>query len=1090
MNQIKLLKLTFVLSILFSFTQISSAQYYWVNGTGNWSQFASHWATTSGGNTFHTTSPTKEDDVFFDENSFSEDGQTVVLDDKSYCKSMTWTTTRAVEFNSQNHSLDILGSLVLQSQVQYKLSSVKFDSQNTVETIQSNGATFGANIYLYGSAEFKLLDDLSASVIWLSNCAFTTNDYNINLNRFRITGSPTVNLGSSFIHCSRWEDSGFNADINTGTSTISTNTFLIKDGNYGKVIYNNVVFENKGKIQGSGIFNKISVNVTDIGAELIFDSGATIRCNELTANSDKVHPFSMYIAKGTGYATIQKDSGEINLSYVSLKDIHGEGGATFNANPGIDNGNNDGWIFTEITPYNYYWVGDEGDWSDLSHWATTSGGTTKYTSLPTKFDHVFFDKNSFTLPNQNVNIGMDLSINNFISTSDDEFNLTGETNVELIVNGDINLTKVQCNRVDIQIDCVHQASLNFGENEVKVVKLIGGGNYNFVTDAKIRHLYVYGGVLNTNDYNLDIGFNLSIYEDNVLNLGSSTIETRIFEVMRLSTPTINAGTSTIMVSGSFKGGDTTYHHIILKDKGRIYGDNTFSILEILPGTDAKFEFGKTQTITDELILNGTSTDYIHLSSTTEGSPTTLAKASGTITGNYLVLKDNIATGGATFTADKSIDLGNNMGWNIIKKASRDFYWIGGSGDWMDVNHWAISSGSTTLYNEVPSILDNVIFDENSFSADNQTVTIPTLSDLSFHTMDWSKVAYNVTLGGGLVIKLNVYGSLIFGEKITPNIKFINFLGNGEHEFEAGKDGNLGDATIITFDGDGIWDINSAINTDKIEYKHGTVNTNGNELHVSNTVFSSLRKKDINLGTTDYYASRFEFALYNDSLTINAGQATVFCEKYFTASKKSSNVLNIDIKKVHFVNPDIVGSIKSDIEIGILEIDPGKEISIDKDLEMTVSELIAKGNESKPIKIHSQEAGIQCSIKQVSGEVHGEYLELQDIEGLGGAKFYATNSTNLGNVTGWIFGPVSTSSPFYTNTKSYPNPTNDRIFIETTNTQKGNYEIYNSLGEMVETAAFENGHEILEIPMFQLNSGVYFVKIKRGNDFYQVRVLKE
>jgi hypothetical protein len=45
---------------------------------------------------------------------------------------------------------------------------------------------------------------------------------------------------------------------------------------------------------------------------------------------------------------------------------------------------------------NYYWVGGSGNWSDVTHWATTSGGSTFYTTPPTINDDVFFDASSFT----------------------------------------------------------------------------------------------------------------------------------------------------------------------------------------------------------------------------------------------------------------------------------------------------------------------------------------------------------------------------------------------------------------------------------------------------------------------------------------------------------------------------------------------------------------------------------------------------------------------------------------------------------------------------------------------------------------------
>ena len=55
----------------------------------------------------------------------------------------------------------------------------------------------------------------------------------------------------------------------------------------------------------------------------------------------------------------------------------------------------------------YYWVGGSGNWSDLNHWASTSGGGVHYLQVPTPTDDVFFDSKSFTAADQvvMVNVG-------------------------------------------------------------------------------------------------------------------------------------------------------------------------------------------------------------------------------------------------------------------------------------------------------------------------------------------------------------------------------------------------------------------------------------------------------------------------------------------------------------------------------------------------------------------------------------------------------------------------------------------------------------------------------------------------------------
>ena len=57
-----------------------------------------------------------------------------------------------------------------------------------------------------------------------------------------------------------------------------------------------------------------------------------------------------------------------------------------------------------LSAADYYWVGGNGNWSDITHWRTASGGTTQQNTVPSGADNVFFDANSFTGANQTVTI--------------------------------------------------------------------------------------------------------------------------------------------------------------------------------------------------------------------------------------------------------------------------------------------------------------------------------------------------------------------------------------------------------------------------------------------------------------------------------------------------------------------------------------------------------------------------------------------------------------------------------------------------------------------------------------------------------------
>lgn len=88
----------------------------------------------------------------------------------------------------------------------------------------------------------------------------------------------------------------------------------------------------------------------------------------------------------------------------------------------------------------YYWVGNNGNWSDFTnHWATSSGGGVFHTQAPTAADNVFIDANSFTLTGQTITMDvdglcLDLDFNgvtNSAAISTVGFNLTASGDVTL-----------------------------------------------------------------------------------------------------------------------------------------------------------------------------------------------------------------------------------------------------------------------------------------------------------------------------------------------------------------------------------------------------------------------------------------------------------------------------------------------------------------------------------------------------------------------------------------------------------------------------------------------------------------------------------
>lgn len=119
----------------------------------------------------------------------------------------------------------------------------------------------------------------------------------------------------------------------------------------------------------------------------------------------------------------------------------------------------------------YYWVGGTGNWSDLTHWATTSGGVVKHTIVPSQLNDVVFDANSFTAAGQTVTVNQAPFCKNFVwngVTNNPTFVTTG---YDLSIfgafrqlGGSFTFTQNSTNALTITDSLVVNANINFNKS--------------------------------------------------------------------------------------------------------------------------------------------------------------------------------------------------------------------------------------------------------------------------------------------------------------------------------------------------------------------------------------------------------------------------------------------------------------------------------------------------------------------------------------------------------------------------------------------------------------------------------------------------
>ena len=200
------------------------ADRYWFGDGGNWSDTA-HWGTASNGVGAPAAVPTNADDVYFDVNSFTIDGQTVTLTATSFCKAMDWagaTNTPTVAVGI--YRFDVYGSVTFIAAMVITNTTSLLLRFRATGTFTSNGQVFNtSHIYLIAGTT-TLADNFACLRFYHSGGTLVTggNDFTIAQWWVDGAGAKTIILGASAISVSQWIDnSGSNITVTANTATIT-----------------------------------------------------------------------------------------------------------------------------------------------------------------------------------------------------------------------------------------------------------------------------------------------------------------------------------------------------------------------------------------------------------------------------------------------------------------------------------------------------------------------------------------------------------------------------------------------------------------------------------------------------------------------------------------------------------------------------------------------------------------------------------------------------------------------------------------------------------------------------------------------------
>lgn len=328
-----------------------------------------------------------------------------------------------------------------------------------------------------------------------------------------------------------------------------------------------------------------------------------------------------------------------------------------------------------------------GNWNSTSVWSTSSGGPPG-ASVPTAADDVVLDAASGAITVTLVGTSSCRSLNctGFTGT------LTG-AQVILVGDGTAGAGGVAVKLVSgmtisnttsytfVSTSGTLQ-TIDFADKQVSSITWQGAGsNYQLISQAYSNNTVNHtAGTIDMTGQTINFtAFASSGSTTRTLNITNASFTCRSFNfALSGSNLTFISTGSTVIMSAAtrvFANEGYTFNNVSLTGTGVYSMTGNVTINGTLTrsgsGVTLRITSGKVITLgsSASFVFSGSSGNLSTLDSSSVGTPGRITKTSGTISCNYLNIKDNAVGGGAKWEPGaNSIDLGGNSGWNFPRTA--------------------------------------------------------------------------------------------------------------------------------------------------------------------------------------------------------------------------------------------------------------------------------------------------------------------------------------------------------------------------------------------------------------------------------------
>lgn len=670
-----------------------AANFYWIGGSGNWSQTI-HWSNTSGGATAGTL-PSAADNVIFDNasgllsiaNSVNMDIPVTVTNFNFAAVSNVFTLTSGLA------SIEIRGSLSSNGLASIVYTGNIVMNSNVVGNfVLSNGTIWNNDFYTSGLNVININDQfendkdfyVNSGGLNTSSNTFTCANFYSNTTNVR-----NINFGNSTIQLTGtiWNINSTSLTFNAVGSTL----LLLNTGNIiftgGSLSYD-IVRSDAVNLQ---VYGNNDFGLADLSVSSVFEieNNTTQQIDSLIVGGDCGLPATIKaINLALAAASIEKTGyAELNLSNIDISKVNAVTGSGQVYNVSLsDTTNALNWT---LSGSNFYWIGGGGNWEDENHWSFTPTGPSSG-CIPGPADSVYFTNQSFTVLNDTVFVQVD-SYFGFMDWSGVTNNPSLKLNAGLHAYGDMIFSPAMLVTTlysSIEVNANSQITSNGNVLDCYInVNTINQTERLELQDAfettDLKGILIMRGELHTNSESLTTGYiqviNLPSVDQKRIQLYNSQVFLKIgFNALGVTNEFVfDAGNSHVHV------GDIDYQNYVKTSMAamnfwdltldfhdapstQVVTGNTFQYhkLKINKGSHIEFSSLSVHVITDSLLITGTCADSIYMTSSLAGSACSFNKTINTnVIAECISLKD-ISAGGVGLTANYSENLGNNTNWTI------------------------------------------------------------------------------------------------------------------------------------------------------------------------------------------------------------------------------------------------------------------------------------------------------------------------------------------------------------------------------------------------------------------------------------------